>query len=277
MEKRREIFIVVGLIFLITFFSFIIYHSDFRSITGFAILTSQPNVSTGKDTYLRELSATNYGNVEELRLGTAITGGGREFRSILYFNLSEIPSENTIVSADLSIYISSSSNNNTISVNVYRVTSNWTEDEATWYAMNSTTNWTSNGGDYNAEIFNSSIVTNETGWVNFTISLLARNWVNGTYENLGLMLYAPAATPGDSKDFHSSNYTTNTSRIPKLTIEHVSNAAPSINSIESDSLQASPTQIGDDVTFTLNWTDLERDNERIYICKSSNITFASGC
>ena len=276
MEKRREIFIVVGLIFLITFFSFIIYHSDFRSITGFAIFTSQPNVTEGKDTYLWELISENYYTASELRFGTAALLGGREYRSLLYFNLSEVPSNYTVISADLSIYISDTENNN-ITVNVYRLTSNWTEDEATWYAMNSTTNWTIAGGDYHSQIFNSSVVTNETGWVNFSIDLLARNWINGTYENLGLMLYAPGTTPGDWKGFYSSNYTTNTSRIPKLTIEHVSNAAPSINSIESDSLQASPAQIGDDVTFTLNWTDLESDNARIYICNSSNITFASGC
>ena len=277
MQKRREIFIVVGFILVTAFFSLIVFYSGSHSITGFAILISQPNITDGKDTYLRELSETNYGDVTELRLGTVTTGGGRELRSILYFNLSSIPSENTVISADLSIYISSSSTNNTITVNAYRLTSNWTENNANWYNRTQSTNWTSDGGDYNTQIFNSSLITNETGWVNFSIDLLARNWVNGTYENLGLMLYAPDATPGDSKDFYSSNYTSDPTLIPKLTIEHVGNAPPSINTLTSNSSQSTPTPIGDNILFTLNWTDLENDNSKIYICNSSNITVASGC
>ncbi|MFH0712008.1 MAG: DNRLRE domain-containing protein [archaeon] len=277
MKKRREIFIVVGFLLLISFFALILYYSDSYSITGFVIFNSQPNVTNGKDTYIRELSSTNYGDSTTLNIGTASTGGGRDFKALLYFNLSSIPPENTIVSANLSIYISSSSNENNITLNVYRITSNWTEDEATWYAMNSSTNWTSEGGDYNTQIFNSSIITNQTGWVNFSISLLARNWVNGTYENLGLILYAPDAVPGDYKSFYSSNYTDDASLVPKLIIEYVTNAAPSINSITSNSSQASPTPIGDKILFTLNWTDLESDNAKIYICNSSNITFAGGC
>ena len=115
MQKRREIFIVVGLILITTFFSLIIYYSNPHTITGFTIFSSQPNVTDGKDTYLWELSSSNYYDATELRLGSIAIGGGREFRSILYFNLSSIPSENTVISADLSIYISSSSNNNNIS------------------------------------------------------------------------------------------------------------------------------------------------------------------
>jgi len=275
MKKRREISIVVGFLLLITFFSLVIYYSDSYSITGFAISSLQPNITTGKDTYLRELSSTNYGDTTSLQVGTA-SAGSRKLRALLYFNLSSIPSENTIVSADLSIYISSSSGNN-ITLNAYKIISNWTEDDANWDNRTASETWASAGGDYDSEIFNSSIVTNETGWVNFTINLLARNWVNGTYENLGLILYAPDAIGGDQKGFYSSNYTDDTSLIPKLTIEHVGNAAPTINSITSNSSSSPPTPIGNTILFTLNWTDLENDNSQIYICNSSNITVSVGC
>jgi len=251
MKKRREISIVVGFLLLITFFSLVIYYSDSYSITGFAISSLQPNITTGKDTYLRELSSTNYGDTTSLQVGTA-SAGSRKLRALLYFNLSSIPSENTIVSADLSIYISSSSGNN-ITLNAYKIISNWTEDDANWDNRTASETWASAGGDYDSEIFNSSIVTNETGWVNFTINLLARNWVNGTYENLGLILYAPDAIGGDQKGFYSSNYTDDTSLIPKLTIEHVGNAAPTINSITSNSSSSPPTPIGNTILFTLNW------------------------
>ena len=92
MQKRREIAIVVGFIFVIAFFSLVIYYSDHQTITGFAILTSQPNITNGKDTYLRELSSTIYGNVEELRLGTAATGGGRRRNGVTRCVSSRKPS-----------------------------------------------------------------------------------------------------------------------------------------------------------------------------------------
>jgi hypothetical protein len=274
---KKRLYIVIGYLLITALFSVIIYNTESFTLTGFSIYSSQPDPTVGKDSYLRELSTTNYGTGTTLKIGTASTGGGREFRTILHFDTSPISSSNTVIQANLSAYLTTSATNNNITLNVYRLTSNWTETDASWYALNSSNNWTSAGGDYNSEIISSTIITNETGWVNISITTLARGWVNESYDNYGLMLYAPDAGVGDSKEFISSDYTDDTSLRPEITIDYTANAAPTIDEISSDSLQASPTQVGDDITFTINWTDLESDNAQTYVCNSSNITFASGC
>jgi len=275
---EKKVYIILGFLLIATFFSFIIFTTNFTT-TGFTIYSAQPDPTEGIDTYLRQESATNYGADGIIRGGTVSTAGGREFRTIIYFDLSSIPSSDTIVNANLSLYLITSytSNNTNITLNAYRITSNWTENAASWYNRTSSSNWTTVGGDYDTEIISSTIITNETGWFNFTITNAIRNWVNGTNENYGLMLYAPDAEAGDYKDFASSDYTLDSSLRPQIRIDYTENAAPTINSISTNSINSSPTQTGNTVNFSIDWTDLENDNAQIYICNTSNITFSGGC
>ena len=273
---KKRIYIVVGYVLVATLFAFVLYTSNNIGITGFTIYTAQPDPATGKDTYLRQDSTLNYGTDTVLKIGTVSTGGGKELRTILYFNTSSIPASNTVIQANLSIYLATSATENNITLNAYRLTSDWNETNTSWYAINSSTNWTSEGGDYDSNIISSTII-NQTGWYNISIDSLVRNWVNGTQTNYGVMLYAPGAGVGDSKEIYSSDYTDDITLRPQITIDHTTNAVPSINTISTDSSISPPKQIGQNVTFTVNWTDLEGDISKIYICNSSNITFTNGC
>lgn len=274
MQKKKKS-IIAGYTIL-TIFAITFLYTSTLQITGHAIYSEQPNPTEGKDTYLRQLSTTNYGTSTTLKVGTASTAGGQEFRSLLYFNVSSIPETDTIVSATLSIYITSSATENNITLNTYQITSNWNEEESSWYNNSAISNWTSAGSDYNSNEIASTTLTNQTGWYNITITSLISDWITGSEENYGLLLYAPSAGVGDSKEIASSDYTINTNFRPKLTIEHAENAPPQLNSITTDSSAESPTEIGNDVTFTLNWTDLEGDNAQTFICSSDSIT-TSGC
>ena len=274
MQKKRKIITISYILLALISISFL-YQTSFQ-ITGLVVYSEQPNATTGKDTYLRENQSTNYGTSTTLRLGTAKTAGGTELRPLLYFDTSTIPSVNTITNANISIYLTSSDTNENLTLNLYRLTSNWTEENASWYNKDASTNWTTPGSDYDTEIIASTLVTNQTGWYNFTITTLARNWVNGTSPNYGLMLYAPNANVSNSKEIASSDYTLDTALRPTITIDHTPNAAPTINQISSDSSASSPIQIGDDVTFQINWSDLENQNTQTFICSSSSIT-TSGC
>ena len=172
--QKKKIYITTAYIFLVLISISILYNNSFQT-TGLIIYSEQPNATTGKDTYLRENQSANYGTETTLRLGTAKTAGGTELRPLLYFDTSTIPSVNTITNANISIYLTSSATNESLTLNLYRLTSNWTEDNASWYNKDASTNWTTPGSDYDTEIIASTIITNQTGWYNFTITTLARN------------------------------------------------------------------------------------------------------
>ena len=245
-----------------------------RFFTGFAIYQSQPGVSDGKDTYLRENLSSNLGTDTRISIGRV--AAGNELRSIIEFNLSSIPSSNTIVSATLSLYMFFSNTANNVTVNVYRITQAWNETQADWYNATGSALWSNVGGDYESTLLTTLNVTDTVGWYNFTISQATREWVNGTSPNYGIILIPLGASAGDFKYFYSSDYTTDTSLNPIITIDYSANAPPVIVNMTVNSTSTNPSRVGGLINFTINWTDLDSTSERIFFCNSSSITI-NGC
>jgi hypothetical protein len=273
-NNKQIIIIITSYITLATLIIAFLYMTT-TSLTGNVIYTTQPDPTTGKDTYIRQDVEINYATASTLKIGTASTAGGQEFRPLLYFDTSSIPEENTIISATLSIYLTSSATTNNITLHAYQLTSNWTEAETTWNNKTSTTLWTTEGSDYNSNSKGSIEISSTTGWYNITITDLVESWIDGSEINYGILLYAPTATIGNYKDMASSD-NSNPAIRPKLIINHASNTPPQINSISTDSNSTNPTIAGQDITFTLDWTDLESDNAQTFICSSSSIS-TTGC
>src|SRR5260370_10626370 len=73
--------------------------------------------------------------------------GTNASRALLQFNLSAIPSTNTVVSAKLLLYLGSASTSTSSSLSVYQLTHAWTS-AATWNPYNGTNSWTAPGGDF---------------------------------------------------------------------------------------------------------------------------------
>jgi hypothetical protein len=83
-------------------------------------------------------------------------------------------------------------------VSVHRVQRDWIEgtgsgggtaDGATWNTFDSSTPWTTQGGDYDPAVVASSPITAATGdWESWDISTLVRDWVDGSAANHGLLL-----------------------------------------------------------------------------------------
>jgi hypothetical protein len=273
MKKKQVLFILLETFILISIILLVsLYMKPSIRFMGFAIYQDQPNETEGKDTYIRENSNTNYGTANILKVGK--TAAGLEFKSLLEFNVSSIPSENTVTSAKLEIHLNYSSTDNNITIGVYRVTSEWNETEAAWYNRSQDTPWSTAGGDY-IQLADSQQVANTSGWYNFTITEMVQGWVNGTYNNYGLILLSNDAGNGDYKDIDSSDSGDSSLR-PRITIDHTPNAAPSISNLSTDTSTTQPKQVGDDVTFTIHWSDAEGDSAQIFVCNSSNINI-SGC
>ena len=86
-----------------------------------------------------------------------------------------LPSGSTIDSATLYIYVHLASGQ---TVNVHRVTEDWTELGVTW---------TNFAGAYDPAIVD-SIVADTVGWKSVDITPLVQDWVDGTYPNFGVLI-----------------------------------------------------------------------------------------
>ncbi len=277
MEKREKITIVIGLFCLFIFIFFILSFIQIsQELTGRVIFNSQPDATEGKDTYIREdLPSNSFPTATELSIGK--TAADKEFRAILQFNLSSIPQANTIVDAVVQVYLETASGNSNITIKAYQLTSEWTEAEASWNNKTSSATWSSAGGDYNPVEIDTQIFTNSSGnYYNFTITELVAGWTSESHNNYGIILIASDTSAGNYSQISSSNSATASQR-PEIIIEHTPNAVPTINNISTDTNSTSPKEIGESVTFTTDWTDLESDDTQTYICNSSNITFSEGC
>ncbi len=249
-------------------------------IASFLILTassttfeSQPNATDGLDSYIRENLDSNFGTSTILRVGKVSIG--LDNKALIAFNISEINSTSTITSAKIQVYVNVSSGVSNRTINIYRVTSNWSESETTWNNATSISLWNSFGGDY-AELIDSIVFTNSSGiYYNFTITSLARSWLNGTYNNFGIVLLSNNSQPGNNTDIASSDNTAPEQR-PKIIIDYTSNAPPTIDDFSSSSSLTNPKEIGEQVMFSVNWTDLEANSARLFVCNSSNISYF-GC
>lgn len=267
MKKRgiaRIIIIIIAALFFLILFNFLASSSIFES---------QPDSTAGKDTYIRENSDNNYASSGIIEIGK--TAGGVELRGLLEFNLTNISASNTITNAIISLYLTSSSNNNNMTLKAHRITSFWNASAATWNNRTNTSLWSTAGGDYSSN-FVSINITNQSTWYNFTITDIARGWINGTYSNYGVILLSEGASNGDYKDFNSSESAEAIYR-PRIIVEYTANALPSIISISTNSSLSSPKEIGENITFTINWSDLEGDSTKLLICNSTNISINYGC
>lgn len=269
--NKRKLFIqTISVLIIATTIFFLL--NGYLGFTGKAISELQPGAS-GKDTYLRENLDANFGSASNLKIGKIVSG--IEYRSLIQFDLSSIPETNTVTEAILQLNLTSSSNSNTLEIKAYRIATDWSETESTWIRRTSSTNWTTQGGDYSEEL-DSINVTDTLGIYNLTITSIVRNWVSGNEDNYGILIVQTNAQNGDYKDFGSSDSSTESER-PKLIVTHVSNVAPTLENYSISSTLTSPTKIGENETFNAGWSDLESDNVKIYICNSSNITYNSGC
>jgi hypothetical protein len=134
------------------------------------------------DTFIQaDNPGTNFGGENSIEVRP---DNGADRRGLVRFDLSSIPSNAVITSANLYLY-AQDKKQGTIT-NIYRVTSNWSENSATW-----NTPWTTPGGDFNSSIAHYSFISDLNNClVTLDILDLVQAWVSGTYPNYGVMLYA---------------------------------------------------------------------------------------
>ena len=230
----------------------------------------QPDATAGKDAYIRaDFPSSNFGSAATLFIG--LTASNDKLRSLIEFNVSSVPSGDTITSAVLELYVNDSGSGSEVTAEIYALTRSWIEGEVAWDRRTSSLGWVSNGGDFEASAENSTVITSN-GLYSFDVTSLVRRWHNGSLTNNGLIAKTPE-TAG-RRGFYSSDG--NPNERPKLTINHTSNAPPSISSVTDNSNATNPTAIGANVTFTAAWSDLDSTQARLFAC-STSFANDSGC
>lgn len=174
-------------------------------VSNAGVLVLQPDSTAGKDTYF---GTGSVGGQEgrpdgvQLRIG----GWGDNWTSFIEFDLATVPTDSTVVSANLHLFNQSSTNSN--NGKLFRVTEFWNEADPSDTSSPAAVDF---GMSYQS-------VPN-TGWWTVDVTDVVNNWHDGTYPNYGFKMLGEFNCCNHVKHFHSSDYLGDPSLRPKLIVD----------------------------------------------------------
>ena len=163
-------------------------------------------------------------------------------RSLIKFDVSEIPASTSISSAVLRVYYAGYYDyaNYSRTITSYRIGSNWSEASVTWNTAPSI------GETYGTVSLIAA--SSSFGWYSIDVTNLVRGWINGTLPNYGVMLRGPEHSGSDSSWRSFATKEAGSSYTPYLQITYTTMAAteggpdtvaPIVGSIPSSGTQSS--------------------------------------
>ena len=200
------------------------------------------------DTWLNQNAPDdNYGNSEDLFTDRE---GSKPERSLIWFDLSSIPSGKTIISARLIMTKTGgvTDGNNVI---VHRVSpaavwdvgsgpAGGSAGDASWNERKPGTPWATAGGDYVSNASDPSIAVTSDGVYVWTVTDIVANWVTTGTTNTGFLLMADPEGGGNKSQQWASSENATTANRPKLEITYDGGpAAPATRT----TLAAAPTLV----------------------------------
>ncbi|WP_447403059.1 DNRLRE domain-containing protein (plasmid) [Lysinibacillus sp. fkY74-1] len=179
------------------------------------------------DTTIRKKFPTQTGG-NDTELGTGTATDGNIVRTLLKFDVTPIPEKSIIMSADVSLYLSSTNDPTPINLSMHAMKRSWDENTATWNNYSTAGGWTTVGGDYNTTPLStvtgvSSVPSNvEEGIKRWSIpTSMVSGWLYNPESNLGLLLKSTSESTMIYKKFISSESTTNPLAYkPKLVVTY---------------------------------------------------------
>jgi hypothetical protein len=152
-------------------------------ITGYQYY-SQPGTSDGYDTFIYEAdSSTNYGTLDYLLVTSAPSSNPTITRkALLKFDLTSIPGTASILNASLNLYLYNTPNVGG-TANVFWITKNWVEDQATWNNYSTGNGWGAAGaagtGDISGTALFAGTLPVNPGWISIDL-----NQVQGLFNQM---------------------------------------------------------------------------------------------
>lgn len=201
---------------------------------GFDTYTSQPDDTTGYDTYAENDSPYDTQNFDgsnlfigEVNIGAAVA------RAFIKFDMSSISSSASITSGTCTLKVAADYSSNARTFEMHRILRNWVETELTWVRWSVGNNWTTGGcggagTDYDSSVVHASTSFSATESVgtakDFTLNTTElKKMIDGTYTNYGWR-FAAQTESNDGYEFYDSSDGTSTNR-PKMVIVYTVVAA----------------------------------------------------
>jgi parallel beta-helix repeat protein len=218
-----------------------------------SIKSGEPNLIRDKKTWLDlgRLYGVSYGN----------------YRGLLYFDLSEIPSTAVINTATLELIWEGENRNQTTVIDVFRPSTVWDGSNATWYSRQNGVSWINSGGDWvdkNGVLYGDSsydqviYLPGSKVDANFNVTSLVQEYVSGKHINTGYFLKANELE-NTYISFHSYE-ASNASQRPKLSITYIPEAGPVNHAPIFAPIGDKSVTEGSLLQFTINATDPNGDS-----------------
>jgi hypothetical protein len=160
-------------------------------------ITAAPGVmqfSPSRDTYISAWDVNaNYGMHNRLQVRMNDT-----YRALLHFNTAAIPTNSTVQSARLFLYLDAyeHQSDRVAPVSVFKVNGDWTEMGATWNLRMPGSPWSVAGcqgsADRSLTAAATTNVTAPSNWYSWDVTALAQDWVSSPAGNRGMILITTA-------------------------------------------------------------------------------------
>ncbi len=242
--------------------------------SGQALKTLRPDPQRGHDTYFTYRSdlidCTNRGAFDRVRIGTDVNS---IWRSLLWFDVHDIPPSATVSAATLSLWHPNVSTA-AVTVRSHRVTAAWDEgsggngvdacsgDGATWYETKGGVRWATDGGDFDPTVVSSLAVPSgqAASWNAWTLTSLVQQWMSGTKPNSGVLLKLDNETivAGKYLDYYSSDFAVAPTLRPKLSITYADGSQPIAPTVSIGKPAPSTQVSGSSVEITAGASDDRR-------------------
>ena len=172
-------------------------------------ITLQPG-SEGKDTAVQNTTPdVNYGDFDFVCVGNSSSAIVRIF---IQFALGAVPANARITDADLLLYQYNTAGSTDFAVGLYNVTSDWDEG---------TLDWDPQPTSSTDVVVANNVTAGATTWESWDIDNLVQSWLDGTITNYGMLLKDTDESSVDTfVYFRTSDYTTDTTKRPKLEIDY---------------------------------------------------------
>ncbi|HEX4679922.1 MAG TPA: DNRLRE domain-containing protein [Gaiellaceae bacterium] len=192
--------------------------------------------------------------------------GTQASRTLLVWDLSSIvPSNATVQSATLGLYLQDEANGTPLNVGVHRVTTPWTVS-TTWNEADTGFPWTSPGGDFAAAPDATTTVGGSTGvGATWNLTALVQGWVNGSVANDGLLL---DGTGGTNVLHFATTSAPQTSEMPYLEVTYDTSPETTITSGPTGSTSSTSATFGFNSDTYGSTFECSLDNAAFAACTS---------
>ncbi|NOU20945.1 MAG: DNRLRE domain-containing protein [Methyloglobulus sp.] len=167
------------------------------------------------DTDISEpIPGTNYGTTPYTTIYVGKNNSGKQYKGLIKFDVSTIPTSATITSATLRLNETTSTGSGSYNIGLYKIKTTWVETTATW------SNFSAAGNYDTTQQAVTSVATVSTGFKEWALpNALINAWIGAPASNYGLAIVCENCSNNNFFQFAAKENTTAASR-PQLVVNY---------------------------------------------------------